>query len=52
MQHRRQLAYFRDVPDFRNYTLLELPHRTAAGGYAKSDRDYGATIVRNFLYSA
>jgi ring-1,2-phenylacetyl-CoA epoxidase subunit PaaC len=20
------LAYFRDVPDFRNYTLLELPH--------------------------
>ena len=21
-----RLAYFRDVPDFRNYTLLELPH--------------------------
>ena len=24
-----QLAYFRDVPDFRNYTLLELPHHSA-----------------------
>ena len=47
-----QLAYFRDVPDFRNYTLLELPHHSALVGYAKSDMDYGTTIVRNFLYSA
>ncbi len=47
-----KLAYFRDVPDFRNYTLLELPHRSALVGYAKSDMDYGTTIVRNFLYSA
>ncbi len=47
-----KLAYFRDVPDFRNYTLLELPHRSALVGYAKSDMDYATTIVRNFLYSA
>ncbi len=47
-----QLAYFRDEPDFRNYTLLELPHHSALVGYAKSDMDYGTTIVRNFLYSA
>ena len=47
-----KLAYFRNEPDFRNYTLLELPHRSALVGYAKSDMDYGATIVRNFLYSA
>ena len=42
-----KLAYFRNEPDFRNYTLLELPHRSALVGYAKSDMDYGATIVRN-----
>ncbi len=47
-----QLAYFRDVPDFRNYTLLELPHSTAMAPTAVNDRDYGATIVRNFLFSA
>ena len=47
-----RLAYFRDVPEFRNYTLLELPHHSALVGYAKSDLDYGTTIVRNFLYSA
>ncbi|MDD2729478.1 1,2-phenylacetyl-CoA epoxidase subunit PaaC [Malikia sp.] len=47
-----RLAYFRDVPDFRNYTLLELPHHGALVGYAKSDLDYGTTIARNFLYSA
>jgi ring-1,2-phenylacetyl-CoA epoxidase subunit PaaC len=46
------LAYFRDVPDFRNYTLLELHHRSALVGYAKGDMDYGTTIARNFLYSA
>lgn len=47
-----RLAYFRDVPDFRNYTLLELPHFGPLVGYAKSDLDYGVTIARNFLYSA
>ena len=41
------LAYFRDAGEFRNYTLLELPH-----GIAQGERDYSVTIVRNFLYSA
>lgn len=41
------LAYFRDATDFRNYTLLELPHASST-----SERDYATTIVRNFLYSA
>ena len=47
-----QLAYFRDEPDFRNYTLLELPHSSALAPTSAGDRDYAATIVRNFLYSA
>ncbi|PKO89749.1 MAG: phenylacetate-CoA oxygenase subunit PaaI [Betaproteobacteria bacterium HGW-Betaproteobacteria-10] len=47
-----QLAYFRDAADFRNYTLLELPHHGPLSAYAKADRDYATTIVRNFLYSA
>ena len=46
------LAYFRDVPEFRNYTLLELPHSTALAGTARGDRDYAVTIARNLLYSA
>ena len=46
------LAYFRDVPDFRNYTMLELPHHGPLVGYAKGQPDYGTTIARNFLYSA
>lgn len=46
------LAYFRDVPDFRNYTLLELPHSTALAPTASGDRDYAVTMARNFLYSA
>lgn len=46
------LAYFRDVPEFHNYTLLELPHNTALAGTARSDRDYAVTIARNLLYSA
>ena len=41
------LAYFRGADEFRNYTLLELPHASDA-----SSRDYAVTIVRNFLYSA
>jgi ring-1,2-phenylacetyl-CoA epoxidase subunit PaaC len=47
-----KLAYFRDVGEFRNYTLLELPHHGPLSGYAQSSMDYGTTIVRNFLYSA
>ena len=46
------LAYFRDVPEFRNYTLLELPHSTPLAATAAADRDYAVTIARNFLYSA
>jgi ring-1,2-phenylacetyl-CoA epoxidase subunit PaaC len=46
------LAYFRDVPEFKNYTMLELPHSTALAPTASGDRDYAVTIARNFLYSA
>ena len=46
------LAYFRDVPDFKNYTLLELPHSTALAPTAAAERDYAVAIARNFLYSA
>lgn len=46
------LAYFRDAGQFRNYTLLELPHHGPLAGTAAADRDYATTIVRNFLYSA
>ncbi len=46
------LAYFRDAHEFRNYTLLELPHHAPLVGYAQSGLDFGTTIMRNFLYSA
>ena len=46
------LAYFRDAPEFRNYTLLELPHSVTGCGEGDGTRDYAVTIVRNFLYSA
>lgn len=46
------LAYFRDAGQFRNYTLLELPHHGPLAGTAAANRDYATTIVRNFLYSA
>lgn len=46
------LAYFRDVPDFRNYTLCELPHTTLMSATAQGDRDFAVTTVRNFLYSS
>ena len=46
------LAYFRDAGQFRNYTLLELPHHGPLGGAAAAERDYATTIARNFLYSA
>jgi len=45
------LAYFRDVGEFRNYVLLELPHHGPLSGYANDRLDYATTIVRNFLYS-
>jgi ring-1,2-phenylacetyl-CoA epoxidase subunit PaaC len=46
------LAYFRDTHEFRNLTLLELPHRGPLAGTASGDRDFATTITRNFLYSA
>ncbi|ROZ77730.1 1,2-phenylacetyl-CoA epoxidase subunit PaaC [Ramlibacter sp. WS9] len=46
-----RLAYFRDAAEFRNYTLLELPHHGPLAGTAASDRDYATTITRNFFYS-
>ena len=46
------LAYFRGAGQFRNYTLLELPHHGPLAGTAAAQRDYATTIVRNFLYSA
>jgi ring-1,2-phenylacetyl-CoA epoxidase subunit PaaC len=46
------LAYFRDTAEFRNHTLLELPHHGPLVGYAVAERDYATTMARNFLYSA
>ncbi|MBI5277508.1 MAG: phenylacetate-CoA oxygenase subunit PaaC [Burkholderiales bacterium] len=46
------LAYFRDAHQFRNHTIVELPHHGPLAPGAKADRDYATTIVRNFLYSA
>ena len=46
------LAYFRDVPDFRNYTLCELPHMPLMAATSQGDKDFATTIVRNFLYSS
>jgi len=46
------LAFFRDVPDFKNYTLLELPNHPPLASTSASDRDFATTLVRNFLYSA
>jgi ring-1,2-phenylacetyl-CoA epoxidase subunit PaaC len=45
------LAYFRNTSEFRNYTLLELPHQTAFAPSVRTERDYSVTIMRNFLYS-
>jgi ring-1,2-phenylacetyl-CoA epoxidase subunit PaaC len=46
-----ELAFLRDVPDFRNATLAELPNGgVASAGVAGGD--YGVTIVRNLLFSA
>ena len=46
------LAYFRDTHEFRNLTLLELPHSGPLAGTVAGERDYATTIARNFLYSA
>jgi ring-1,2-phenylacetyl-CoA epoxidase subunit PaaC len=44
-------AYFRSEREFRNYTLVELPHHGPLGSTAQANRDYAVTIVRNFLYA-
>lgn len=46
------LAYFRSAREFRNFTLLELPHHGPLAGPARAERDFATTIVRNFLYAA
>lgn len=46
------LAYWRDVPHFRNHVLLELPHHAAMAPSAQGERDFAVTVARNFLYSA
>jgi ring-1,2-phenylacetyl-CoA epoxidase subunit PaaC len=43
------LAYFRDAPDYLNWSFCELPN--SAKWPAKYD-DYAVTIVRNMLYTA
>ncbi len=50
--HEDDYAYWRAERDFRNWTLLELPHRGPLAGNAAAERDYAVTIMRNFLYSA
>jgi ring-1,2-phenylacetyl-CoA epoxidase subunit PaaC len=47
-----QLAYFRNPEQFLNYTLLELPHRTAYAPSVQAEMNYAVTIARNFLYSS
>ncbi|SOY52580.1 1,2-phenylacetyl-CoA epoxidase subunit PaaC [Cupriavidus taiwanensis] len=51
-RHEDDYAYWRAEREFRNWTLLELPHRGPLSGNAAAERDYAVTIVRNFLYSA
>jgi ring-1,2-phenylacetyl-CoA epoxidase subunit PaaC len=46
------LAYFRGAHEFRNFTLLELPHHGPLAGPARTERDFATTTVRNFLYAA
>jgi ring-1,2-phenylacetyl-CoA epoxidase subunit PaaC len=46
------LAYFRAAHEFRNFTLLELPHHGPLAGPARADRDFATTTVRNVFYAA
>ncbi|WP_066736578.1 1,2-phenylacetyl-CoA epoxidase subunit PaaC [Cupriavidus sp. D384] len=52
VRHEDDYAYWRSEPEFRNWTLQELPHHGPLAGTARADRDYAVTIMRNFLYSA
>ncbi len=44
-----EYAYWREEREFRNWTLLELPHTGPLAGTARTERDYAVTIMRNFL---
>ncbi|MFP5406501.1 MAG: 1,2-phenylacetyl-CoA epoxidase subunit PaaC [Gammaproteobacteria bacterium] len=44
-------AYFRSAPQFRNFTMVELPNSGVASAGA-ADGDYAFTIVRNAMYAA
>jgi ring-1,2-phenylacetyl-CoA epoxidase subunit PaaC len=46
-----QLAFLREVPEFRNATLAELPSSGVASARAAAG-DYAVTVVRNLLFSA
>lgn len=46
-----RLAFFRDVSEFRNCTLAELPNSGVASP-GEAAGDYAVTIVRNLLFSA
>jgi ring-1,2-phenylacetyl-CoA epoxidase subunit PaaC len=46
-----QLAFLRDVPEYRNATLAELPSSGVASAHATSG-DYAVATVRNLLFSA
>jgi ring-1,2-phenylacetyl-CoA epoxidase subunit PaaC len=46
-----QLAFLRDVPEYRNSTLAELPSSGVASARAASG-DYAVAIVRNLLFCA
>jgi ring-1,2-phenylacetyl-CoA epoxidase subunit PaaC len=47
-----KLAYFRNPEQFLNFTLLELPHRTAFAPSVQTEMNYAVTIARNFLYAS
>jgi ring-1,2-phenylacetyl-CoA epoxidase subunit PaaC len=47
-----KLAYFRNPEQFLNYTMLELPHRTAYAPSVQTEMNYAVTIARNFLYAS
>ncbi len=51
MRTEDDFAYFRDGPEFRNFTMLELPNSGVASAGLETG-DYAFTIVRNFLYSS
>jgi ring-1,2-phenylacetyl-CoA epoxidase subunit PaaC len=44
------LALLRDPGEFRNLTLLELPHHGPLAATESAERDYATTTVRNYLY--